>query len=81
MCSDIPPSKPGKPCRSQAGGSSASRTGEAQQASATRATMTTVDDVAIRAMGKAGSQFIRDAVHQALIDQQGSNDEPEVWTV
>ena len=28
------------------------------------------DDDAIRAMGKAGSQFIRDAVHQALIDQQ-----------
>ena len=39
------------------------------------------DDDAIRAMGKAGSQFVRDAVHQALIDQQGRNDEPEVWTV
>tara|TARA_B100001057_G_scaffold484446_1_gene562539 strand:- start:55 stop:273 length:219 start_codon:yes stop_codon:yes gene_type:complete len=39
------------------------------------------DDDAIRAMGKAGSQFVRDAVRQALIDQQASPQEPEVWTV
>ena len=39
------------------------------------------DDAAVRAMGKDGTQFVREAVHHALIDQQGSNDEPEIWTV
>ena len=39
------------------------------------------DDAAVRAMGKDGTRFVRDAVHQALIDQQASRKEPEVWTV
>ena len=39
------------------------------------------DDAAVRAMGKDGTQFVREAVHQALINQQGSNEEPEIWTV
>ena len=39
------------------------------------------DDAAVRAMGKDGTRFVREAVHQALIDQQRSNDEPEIWTV
>ena len=36
------PAKPGKRCRSQAGGNAVIPGGDAQQASATRATMTTV---------------------------------------
>lgn len=28
------------------------------------------DDAAVRAMGKDGTRFVREAVHQALIDQQ-----------
>ena len=39
------------------------------------------DDAAVRAMGKDGTRFVREAVHQALINQQGSNEEPEIWTV
>ena len=39
------------------------------------------DDAAVRAMGKDGTQFVREAVHQALIDQQGSSEEPKIWTV
>ena len=39
------------------------------------------DDEAVRAMGKDGTRFVREAVHQALINQQRSNDEPNIWTV
>ena len=39
------------------------------------------DDAAVRAMGKDGTRFVREAVRQALIDQQGSSEKPEIWTV
>ena len=47
------PSKPGRPCKSQAGGNGARRSGEAQQASATRATMTMV-----AVMGSMGCSWV-----------------------
>jgi len=46
-------SKPGKRCRSQAGGNAVSPSGDAQQASATRATMTTV-----AVMGSMGFSWV-----------------------
>jgi hypothetical protein len=39
------------------------------------------DDEILRPLGADMAVFIREAVHQALIDQQTSPQEPEVWTV
>ncbi len=32
-------------------------------------------------MGKDRTWFVREAVHQALIDQQRIDEEPEIWTL
>mgnify|MGYP004105647067 CR=1 FL=1 len=39
------------------------------------------DDEAVHVMGKDRTWFVREAVHQGLIDQQRVDEEPEIWTI